>query len=354
MTKKRILLVEDQPDSSNVLRAGLENLSADFEVLQAYSAEDGLRALDKGPIDLLVADVILPGISGLELLAHFRHYSPSSKIILISGSPDPQMRNEVARAGAEIFFFKPLDLGDFLDAVQRVLLMDQSDLPQGLQVHQEDLKKASQKGNQISKGISDLRKELNAISVLLVSERGQVMARSGALPDERIETNLIPDLMVSFFASLKVSTFMESEKPDNLLCYRGQEYHLHIVTLSPSYALLLATKPLDSKALSALAESARTAADLLGQLLSEFELPYDPSMDLFKYTKMPTDYDHIDEIDSDLDGLLHQAETKPMSHRKAEKYWKTATQEILVHPARGGALTFEQARRLGLTPPELS
>ena len=350
MAQNRILLVEDQQDSSQVVRAGLENQNPDYEVLQVSNAEDALRALGTGPIDLLIADVLLPGISGLELLAQFRHYSPHTRAILISGVPDPQMRKEVAQAGAEAFFFKPLDLADLLDAVERVLEMHPEDLPAGLYVHPEEVEGAAQQGNEIANEIADLREKLKALAVLLISERGQVMARSGALPDESIETSLMPDLMASFFASLRVAAFVNAPHPDNLHCFRGGDYHLHLISLSSSYALLVATKPLSNERLAELAENSQVAVAKLGDLLAEFELPYEPSLELFKDIELPPQ--SSTERDPKLEGLLHEAETKPMSHRKAEKYWKSASREILVHPARGGALTYEQARRLGLTPPD--
>ncbi len=354
METTRILLVEDQLDSSQVLRAGLENLNSDFEVVQSASAEEALRELASGPFTLLITDILLPGISGLELMAQFRHYCPESKIILISGVEDLEIRKEIARAGAEAFFFKPIDLADLLDAVERVLAMKKDASPGDVLVGEADLQLAEKSSNAIASEIDDLHKKLNALSILLISERGQVMARAGALPDESIETSLMPDLMASFFASLRVGIFVKSESPDNLQCFRGRDYHLHLISLSPSYALLIATRPENSDALSRLAEKSQIAVAKLSDLLAEFELPYEPSMDLFKDIQLGNDKGNPIELDPELEGLLHKAETKPMSHRKAEKYWKSASREIMVHPARGGALTFEQARRLGLTPPDVN
>lgn len=352
MTKKRILIVEDHPDSAHVVYAGLANLDPDFDVVQVSSAEEGLRALLGGTFDLLISDVLLPGISGLELMAQFRHYSPTCKIILISGVEDMETRREVARAGAEAFFFKPLDLADLLDAVERVLAMNADETPASLDVNESDLKNAASQGNEIATVIGELHEKLKSLSILLISERGQVMARAGSLPDDAIESSLMPDLMASFFASLRVGIFVNASQPDNLLCFRGKDYHLHLISLSAAYALLITTRPQNSDRLSRLAEKSQIAVAKLADLLTEFELPYEPSLELFKDIHLAPKIKMDGELDSDLDGLLHQAETKPMSHRKAEKYWKSASKEILIHPARGGALTYEQARRLGLTPPD--
>ena len=346
----RILIVEDQGDSAKVLYAGLENLNPDFDVQQASSAEEALRSLDSGSYDLLISDILLPGISGLELMAQFKYYAPECKVILLSGVSDMETRKAVAQAGAEAFFFKPVDLADLLDAVERVLSMS-SDTPQGaLDIPTTALLGAAQQGNAIAKEIADLHASLKALSVVLISERGQVMARAGELPDASIETSLMPDLMTSFFASLRVGYYVHSENPDNLHCIRGRDFHLHMMSVNPSYGLLVTTRPQNSDHLSRLVDKSQIAIARLGDLLAEFELPYEPSMELFRDIKIGKVPNLDGAMDEKLEGLLHEAETRPMSHRKAEKYWKSASQEILIHPARGGALTYEQARRLGLTP----
>ena len=63
----------------------------------------------------------MPGISGLELLERAQAKNPGLKLILITGVIDPQVRKQVSQAGAEAFFFKPLEMPDFLGAVERCL-----------------------------------------------------------------------------------------------------------------------------------------------------------------------------------------------------------------------------------------
>jgi DNA-binding response OmpR family regulator len=352
MDEISILIVEDQADSSNVLRAGLENSHKGYRVVQVDSAENALRNLQAASFDLLITDVLLPGISGLELMAQFRHYAPDCKVILLSSASETDSRRAVAQAGAEAFFFKPVDLADILEAAERVLQMSNDAILGAVDIAEADLKTASAQGNAIADEISGLKDSLKALAVLLISERGQVMARAGELPDEGIETNLMPDLMTSFFASLRVGTYVNAERPDNLHCFRGKDFHLHLMSISASYGLLVATVPQNSEKLSKLADKSQISIARLSDLLGEFELPYEPSMELFREVNFGRAADDDSEIDEKLDGLLHEAETRPVSHRKAEKYWKSASREILVHPARGGALTYEQARRLGFTPPD--
>src|SRR3972149_6402393 len=174
MSTKRILLVEDQKDSAEVFRAGLESLDKAFQVTTALSAEEALKALEKEKFDLLIADVLLPGISGLELMARFRRRNPETKVILVSGVRDPEIRKQVARSGAEAFFFKPVEMSDLLDTVERLFGMASSFLPSEMSVVKEELAAESQAGH-IAEQLAELRFNLQALSAALINERGQIL-----------------------------------------------------------------------------------------------------------------------------------------------------------------------------------
>ena len=118
---KRILIVDDQRDVRRVLRAGLEALKQDLTIVEVPSGEEGMLVLSRQAIDLLILDVRLPGISGLELQQRARQRNPNLKLILITGMTDDAVRRQVSEAGVEAFFFKPVDMSNFLETVQRCL-----------------------------------------------------------------------------------------------------------------------------------------------------------------------------------------------------------------------------------------
>jgi CheY-like chemotaxis protein len=336
---KRILLVEDQRESAQVLQAGLESLDAGFKVIHVTSAEDALKALDKGVFDLLIADVLLPGISGLELMARFRRRNPATKVILVSGVHDPEIRKQVARSGAEAFFFKPLEISDLLDAVERIFGMAKSFLPSELSVVKQQIAGIEGPSEKVSLQLAELRFNLQALSVALINERGQILARAGALPDAQIETSLMPHLMSAFFAASRISAFAKATQADDLLIVRGKNYHLHLTSISAAYALLVVSKPLQPARTAALAEALQKAVTRLAPSLSKLE----------KVARSESTSSDLADTDPHLEKLLDQAETKPTSPRQVERYWKT-TELPPLKPA--GALTYEQAAQLGLAPAE--
>ena len=106
MSKFRILIVDDQLDVRRMLRAGVETLGSDFKVVDVPSGEEALLVISSQTFDLLIIDVLLPGISGLELIQQVRNRIPDIRIILITGSMESEIRRQVADAGADAFFFQ--------------------------------------------------------------------------------------------------------------------------------------------------------------------------------------------------------------------------------------------------------
>lgn len=335
---KRILLVEDQHESAQVLQAGIESLDAGFQVIQVTSAEDALKALDKGAFDLLIADVLLPGISGLELMARFRRRNPATKVILVSGVHDPEIRKQVARSGAEAFFFKPIEMADLLDAVERLFGLAKSLLPPEIGAAAE-ISGPEKPSEKVSLLLAELRFNLQALSVALINERGQILARAGALPDSHIETSLMPHLMSAFFAMGRVSAFTKADRSDDLLIVRGKDYFLHLASIGSTYALLVATKPLAAARMAALAEAVQKTVARLIKALNKLELA----------VQSGEEQPDLADTDPHLEKVLDQAQTKPTSPRLVDRYWKTT--ELPPLP-QAGALTYEQAARLGLAPAE--
>lgn len=120
----RVLLVDDARDITRFLRTALETLGLPLRVDEALSGEEALLALRDqavGHVDVLVADLRLPGMSGLQLLERARRLSPRTRSLVISGAADGDMRREAERLGAAAVLDKPIELKAFLETVTRLL-----------------------------------------------------------------------------------------------------------------------------------------------------------------------------------------------------------------------------------------
>jgi two-component system cell cycle response regulator DivK len=94
-----------------------------YRVTTLETAEAALELLEKDEVDLLVLDVKLPGISGIEALALLRR-APATRsipVLAFTASVMPQDRSEIMAAGFDAFVSKPINLRAFLDAVAATL-----------------------------------------------------------------------------------------------------------------------------------------------------------------------------------------------------------------------------------------
>jgi len=114
-----IVFVDDKPKVRTVVRKTLERIGADVHCFAC--AEDCLAKLDSLPCDLLITDVMMPGMNGVELLKEVRRQRPSLPVLVVTGFGDVPMAVRAMKAGAADFIEKPLDRGAFLRTVETLV-----------------------------------------------------------------------------------------------------------------------------------------------------------------------------------------------------------------------------------------
>jgi response regulator RpfG family c-di-GMP phosphodiesterase len=114
----RLLIADDDEAVRSVLR---EFLSAEYECEAAASAEEALALLGAGEFRLVISDIAMPGMSGIEMIPHVRAVAPDALIIMVSGSQDVESAIGAMRAGAFDYVLKPFDLELVEVAVRRAL-----------------------------------------------------------------------------------------------------------------------------------------------------------------------------------------------------------------------------------------
>jgi DNA-binding NtrC family response regulator len=115
-----VLIVDDEEPLLHNLATFLGAEPGEATVLTATSGEEGLAQLERHPsVSILVTDIRLPGIDGLELLRRARDLRPDLTAIVMTAFGSPEVRRESARCGAFHFLEKPLDLDEFRSAVLR-------------------------------------------------------------------------------------------------------------------------------------------------------------------------------------------------------------------------------------------
>jgi two-component system response regulator FixJ len=119
ISKLHIFFVDDEPKVRELVGGTLEQ--AGFKASCFASAADCLEQLRADKCDLLITDVKLPGMSGIELLTEAKRLAPSLPVLVVTGYGDIPMAVRVMKAGAADFIEKPLERQVLLSAVEFAL-----------------------------------------------------------------------------------------------------------------------------------------------------------------------------------------------------------------------------------------
>jgi DNA-binding response OmpR family regulator len=117
----RVLIVDDEKRLAQSLAQALQLDYPGCQVDTAYSGEEALSALANRTYDLIVADVRMPGVSGLDLIKGVRYLDARVPIILMTGYGSASLRREAATLGVDHYVDKPFEADDLISMVGALL-----------------------------------------------------------------------------------------------------------------------------------------------------------------------------------------------------------------------------------------
>jgi DNA-binding response OmpR family regulator len=337
----RILIVDDQRDVSRLLRSALETIEQGLKVSEAPSGEEALLEASRTPVDLLITDYRLPGMSGVELMQKIRNRTPNIKIIIISGVSDPKAKADIEKAGADAYFIKPVQMAEFLDSVERLLGMARTILqPTAAAQPKETLPERKS----LADLLAGLRKTLDAQSVFLLNGLGHVQAETGELP-EGSRVSLIAALMAMHNAAQKVASLLGKVEL-HLHLFDGEANDLVFVPIGQAHVLWVVGKGLaDLVSISATIDLLNATKveilTVLEQIGAESSLPAPEP----EQQGIPAFMESV-TIPMEFDELLRKASSKK---EDANAFWDQAIEKGTQY-AEPDKLTYEQAAQLGLAP----
>jgi DNA-binding NtrC family response regulator len=118
MQEKKIVIVDDD---DRIRKTFFMILHDNYRVYLAKDPKEALHRFKRVQVDLIIADLKLPDISGLEMISRFREAGYKGEAILISGYPDMIDMDELNRLSIGHFFVKPLDLNALNHSIEYLL-----------------------------------------------------------------------------------------------------------------------------------------------------------------------------------------------------------------------------------------
>jgi len=340
-----ILLVDDQRDIVRLLHSTLNTLkNSELEIFESPSGEEALLEIGRHKIDLLVADYLLPGMTGIELMHKVRARHPDVKVILISGTTDRKSRDEMLNAGAIAIFDKPIPLADFLDVVERNLGLVRTIFPV-----ESDVKSPARR-SRISDLLANFRQDMKARAVFLLNERGMVMARAGDLRDASMEVSILSALAAIFSAGVKIGKFNRQDALDQYFVVNGGDHDFLMVPIDAMYFLLLIGNQLVNRdtiidtmeAMLALRKEVEHTLRSMG-VTAELKMPAS------EHKKTKTDEFAQATPSPEMEALLKNAKSK-VKQDEMDDFWSKAAEQHAKKSTNPEVISYEEARKMGLTP----
>ena len=116
-TSGRILVVDDEPSVCQLMNDAL--LRAGYDCQSCSSGEEALNALKREPFDIVIADLYMPGLSGMSLLEEGSRVRPESAFLMATGDSDVRVGVQAMKRGAADYLVKPFPIASLVESVRR-------------------------------------------------------------------------------------------------------------------------------------------------------------------------------------------------------------------------------------------
>jgi signal transduction histidine kinase/GGDEF domain-containing protein len=207
--QSRILVVDDEKEIREMLLKALSR-SSDFQVELAENGEEALKKIEQENFDLVLTDLKMPKMDGLQLAAKIANSKPETLIVLMTGHGTIDSALEAMKRGASDYLMKPLNLSELIIRIQRVLeerkrFLTLKQFADKLERANQELRKIdAMKSEFVSIASHELRTPLaaikNSVQLMLSGKTGEInenQAKFLSMAERNINrlTNILNDLL---------------------------------------------------------------------------------------------------------------------------------------------------------------
>nr|MBN2278307.1 response regulator [candidate division Zixibacteria bacterium] len=114
----KVLVVDDEPPTADLFSGVL--IRSGFQVKSAGNGGDAIEIIKEWRPNIVVCDVVMPGIDGFDVLTFAKKEYPEIRMLMITGQSDPESLRKSFRLGADEFITKPVSSQDLVLIIQRV------------------------------------------------------------------------------------------------------------------------------------------------------------------------------------------------------------------------------------------
>ena len=111
---KRILVVDDEEQMIFVLKKTLAKLKGNYEIATARNGEEALEKIRETPFDLVITDIMMPGMDGIQLTEAIHNMNPDTRVIWLTAYGSQTLKSESQRLGVHRYLAKPMDVNEIV------------------------------------------------------------------------------------------------------------------------------------------------------------------------------------------------------------------------------------------------
>jgi DNA-binding response OmpR family regulator len=229
--RKRILIVDDDEKLAALLQESLRTLGEGYDVVTAGGTDEALARVSKRSFDLVITDLMMPEVDGLQLLEALKAINPSMVTMAMTAFDSQEIRAKAERFGIYNYLSKPFSVHEFRQCVMDVF-REAEQTEEAIAFSEEQLKA-------IESNLSSLRTGVRAHSIALIDSAGKVISLQ-SIERELDMTSLCNVLVTGSVAVAAEVANLLGGQPICRLCYHeGDDYNVCVYTLSEEFSLVI-------------------------------------------------------------------------------------------------------------------
>jgi CheY-like chemotaxis protein len=374
MSDSSILIVDDHREVRRLIRLALEGSQNGYRVLDVPSGEEAILISTRQQVDLLLADVRLAGMSGIELGHKMRARRPEMRVILISGIPRDEIQEEIDELNADGFYPKPLDLSKLAKDIHR-LLGEQGRAPEPGKkppaieppaAAASDLHADAEAPVDPRKALETLLQQCGAASLLLMNGHGRLVAQASSRGAREIPA-AVQAQMETF---VRFASSLGADSVQDFVRLWGGSFALYLIRRAELALVALFFDNGSDEQRLALSRRFTAAAENIWVLLEPKQAPglmaqpvgaeVQPSQADLQPPERADEAHAAADVQlsapkaeqgvDELADLFSNGEEINLDTGELNNFWETAAEDIGEIPTNGSAISYDQAINLGLAP----
>ncbi len=227
--RKRILLVDDEAQVLFVVRESLKRLGTHCEIITAQDGYEALTLYEESPFDLVITDVKMPGMDGIQLTEALRTIAPQTPVIWMTGFGNAAIREAARRMEVQYFLAKPLDIADIRQIAREALDIAKH--------RQTDEAPSLAQANELQKRMNRLRNDTGAYAVLLITAMGNPIETVGVTQNLDVPT-LSALVAGNFLAAHEIAKMLGRESRFKLSYHESDQHNIYAYGIGKNYLLV--------------------------------------------------------------------------------------------------------------------